>query len=134
MDPIILLRYPHLNTDSLNLGTFYDPLVQYAKSEDAVQAFEYLDALVQWTTKRNPGMEYPEAHKIVTVNLDYYCQYQSAEIASKVKDTYNLGQGFRTPEGKTDIPILELDSETAFKTGVAMGIRNRFKKDGTKKT
>lgn len=66
------------------IGEVYNPIIEAALRGDREEGERLLS----------------EAGKYGKENLDYYCQYFSAETARKVKQFYGLGKGYRTLFGQ----------------------------------
>lgn len=62
------------------IGEVYNPIIEAALRGDRGEGERLLE----------------KAGKHGKENLDYYCQYFSAETTQKVKEFYGLGRGFRT--------------------------------------
>lgn len=88
------------------IGEVYNPLIQFALNDDP-KGHEELIKLgdVLYERHRERGISVEDAQRQVKANLDYYSQYFTAETVKKVKDFYDLGQGFTDLSGRkwTDI-------------------------------
>lgn len=88
------------------MGDIYNPLIEFAKKGDK-KGYIYMGkiGMILYLHNKDKAKNHKDGIEAAKVNLDYYCQYSSPDIALKVKRFYNLGEGFRTLFGKTDIPI-----------------------------
>ncbi len=82
------------------IGEVYNPLIDAALRDDPA-GHALLRDLAARILEHNPDeASSPEnALEAARRNLDYYCQYHSAETTRKVKSFYDLGAGFRTLTG-----------------------------------
>ena len=82
------------------IGEVYDPLIEAARTNNP-QGLTMLNAVGEEIFKANPDKckNVDEGVAAAKRNLDYYCQYYDDETASKTKEFYGLGQGFRDLAG-----------------------------------
>ena len=83
------------------IGEVYNPLVVAALRGDRQRADQLLDAVAVGIYEANPGRcpSVDDGRATALRNLEYYCQYFSAEIAEKVKQFYSIPAGFLTLGG-----------------------------------
>jgi hypothetical protein len=82
------------------IGEVYNPLIKAAEANDP-EGHNLLRLVGIRIHEDHPDDACTEDEGIEAAkrNLDYYCQYFSAETAAKVKEFYNLGAGFRDLSG-----------------------------------
>lgn len=78
------------------IGEVYNQLIEAATNDDP-QGHALLDRVGTSIHENHPdkAKTVEEGVEAAKRNLDYYCQYFSAETAAKVKAFYGLGAGFR---------------------------------------